>query len=106
MPDLNDASSDKKENVWESDQPHRPVVKKHNNLLGRLNLNPRQFIDEQVSSIVKERYHQVIELLKAKLEVLKAVAEYLLKNETIDGKVFLQMAGIPAPAKPEEAQPE
>ena len=66
----------------------------------------QQYIDEQVSEIINGRYNHVIELLKGKLEILRTVAEYLLKNETIDGKMFLEMAGIPVAGTSGEPQPE
>ena len=54
----------------------------------------QQYIDEQVAAMVSERYKKVLELLSGKKDILAAIANYLLKNETIDGKDFLEMAGI------------
>ena len=54
----------------------------------------QQYIDEQVAAIINERYRRVLDLLAGKKEILAAIAAYLLKNETIEGKLFLKMAGI------------
>ncbi|MGA3050731.1 MAG: ATP-dependent zinc metalloprotease FtsH [Chitinispirillaceae bacterium] len=68
----------------------------------------QQYIDEQVAAIVSERYRRVLDLLAGKKEILATIAKYLLKNETIDRKDFLRMAGINAAhaaAAPEEVLP-
>jgi cell division protease FtsH len=54
----------------------------------------QQYIDEQIAQIINQRYHRVIELLRGKIDVLKNIAQELLKKETIDRKEFLQLAGI------------
>ena len=53
--------------------------------------NTQQYIDEQVAEILRQRYARVTDLLKQKLDILKAVAAKLLERETVDAAEFQDM---------------
>lgn len=48
-------------------------------------------IDEEVYRIITEAYDRCVKILTDNREKLNAVAEYLLRNETMDGATFLQV---------------
>ena len=64
-------------------------------------------IDSEIHRLIQEAYNRCVELLKEHMEELTRVAEYLIRNETIDGDTFLKLFnGEPvadrAPATAEE----
>ena len=64
-------------------------------------------IDSEIHRLIEEAYNRCVELLKEHMEELTRVAEYLIRNETIDGDTFLKLFnGEPvadrAPATAEE----
>jgi cell division protease FtsH len=48
----------------------------------------QQYIDEEISRMMSERYKAVLELLKKHKELLEYIAKRLLEKETMDGKEF------------------
>lgn len=48
-------------------------------------------IDDEVHRIISEAYTRCVNLLTENREKLNAVAEYLIRNETMDGDTFLQI---------------
>lgn len=48
-------------------------------------------IDEEVHRIIAEAYSRCVETLTNNRDKLNAVAEYLLRNETMDGETFLKV---------------
>ena len=64
-------------------------------------------IDSEIHRLIEEAYNRCVELLREHMEELTRVAEYLIRNETIDGDTFLKLFnGEPvadrAPATAEE----
>ena len=64
-------------------------------------------IDSEIHRLIQEAYNRCVELLKEHMEELTRVAEYLIRNESIDGDTFLKLFnGEPvadrAPATAEE----
>jgi cell division protease FtsH len=45
-------------------------------------------IDDEVRSIIDEAYKRCMDILNAHMDVLHLTAEYLLKNEVMDGETF------------------
>ena len=54
-------------------------------------------IDEEVKSIVSRAYARCEEILQANRDILKTVAEYLLRHETMDREAFLSVFGEAVP---------
>jgi len=54
-------------------------------------------IDEEVKSIVSRAYARCEEILQANRDILKTVAEYLLRHETMDREAFLSVFGETVP---------
>ncbi len=54
----------------------------------------QQYIDEEVAEILKDRYSNVLQLLKDKQDQLEKISEKLLTIETIEADEFYKMAGI------------
>ena len=52
----------------------------------------QNYIDEEAERIMSERYAHVLGNLKRNWRALQAIAEELLKNETLEGDVFERMA--------------
>ena len=48
----------------------------------------QNYIDEEIASLMQERYTHVLELLNAHRDLLEYVAKRLLEKETVDGKEF------------------
>lgn len=48
-------------------------------------------IDGEIRRIITEAYNKCEELLSSKMDVLRDVAEYLIRNETMDGEAFEKM---------------
>ena len=48
-------------------------------------------IDAEIRRIITEAYEKCEEMLKSHMEVLTNVAEYLIRNETMDGEAFEKM---------------
>ena len=64
-------------------------------------------IDEEIRSLIDTAYDQATEILKSDMDKLHELAEYLKKNEKIDGETFEKlMKGELSPKQPEEAQNE
>ena len=87
-------------------------------------------IDDEIHRIIETAYHQCEKLLSEHMDEMKRVAEYLIRNETMDGETFKKVFNgeavpdkvvgadlmselqkdlnekIGAPAKPESAEPE
>ncbi len=62
-------------------------------------------IDEEIRSLIDTAYDQATEILKGDMEKLHELADYLKKNEKIDGETFEKlMKGELNPKEPEEAQ--
>ena len=59
-------------------------------------------IDREVKAIIDEAYQRCQEILEGDREKLRAVAEYLLENETMDADTFRQFMES-QPAEPEQA---
>jgi cell division protease FtsH len=57
----------------------------------------QQYIDEETSRIIRERYEYVGSLLKEREDLLKGIAERLLETETLSAEEFLAL--IPEDAK-------
>jgi AFG3 family protein len=62
-----------------------------------------QKIDEEVKRIVDTAYKRAEEILSEKSDLLKQVAEYLIKNETMSMEQFKQVAG-PRPFPTDEQE--
>ncbi len=65
-------------------------------------------IDREVQELLRQCYQKCVDILKAHLTELQAIADYLLEHETMDGGTFRQvMAGTQgdatAPLSPSEA---
>ena len=56
-------------------------------------------IDEEVLSIITERYNEAYKMLEENREILDRISEYLCEKETITGKEFMkvycEMKGLP-----------
>lgn len=52
----------------------------------------QQYIDEEVSRIINERYKAVVSLLEKKKDILELVTAKLLDQETVSAQEFLDMA--------------
>lgn len=87
-------------------------------------------IDDEIHRIIETAYHQCEKLLSEHMDAMTRVAEYLIRNETMDGETFKKVFNgeavpdkvvgadlmselqkdlnekIGAPAKPESAEPE
>ncbi|WP_283124009.1 ATP-dependent zinc metalloprotease FtsH [Angelakisella massiliensis] len=64
-------------------------------------------IDEEIRSLIDTAYDQATEILKSDMDKLHELAEYLKKNEKIDGETFEKlMKGELSPKQPEEDQNE
>ena len=87
-------------------------------------------IDDEIHRIIETTYHQCEKLLSEHMDAMTRVAEYLIRNETMDGETFKKVFNgeavpdkvvgadlmselqkdlnekIGAPAKPESAEPE
>ncbi|WP_443600716.1 ATP-dependent zinc metalloprotease FtsH [Agathobaculum sp.] len=87
-------------------------------------------IDDEIHRIIETAYHQCEKLLSEHMDAMTRVAEYLIRNETMDGETFKKVFNgeavpdkvvgadlmselqkdlnekISAPAKPESAEPE
>ena len=87
-------------------------------------------IDDEIHRIIETAYHQCEKLLSEHMDAMTRVAEYLIRNETMDGETFKKVftgeavpdkvvgadlmselqkdlnEKIGAPAKPESAEPE
>ena len=87
-------------------------------------------IDDEIHRIIETAYHQCKKLLSEHMDAMTRVAEYLIRNETMDGETFKKVFNgeavpdkvvgadlmselqkdlnekIGAPAKPESAEPE
>ena len=64
-------------------------------------------IDEEIRSLIDTAYDQATEILKSDMDKLHELAEYLKKNEKIDGETFEKlMKGELSSKQPEEAQNE
>ena len=48
----------------------------------------QQYIDEEISRIINERYEHVISLLESHKDLLEYIAKRLLEKETMDAKEF------------------
>jgi cell division protease FtsH len=62
-------------------------------------------IDEAVRRLIEEQYQRVLDLLRAKREVLERVAETLLERETLTAEEFQRVVeGLPleVPEEPKE----
>ena len=59
-------------------------------------------IDEEVNRIVNDAYRKAMDLLKKHMDDLHRVTERLIQNETIDGKIVLELLG--KSSEPEPAQ--
>ena len=58
-------------------------------------------IDTEVMGILKDAYQKALDLLKDNMDCLDEISDYLIENETITGKEFMQIfrriKGIPEP---------
>ncbi|PID99905.1 MAG: hypothetical protein CSA81_14315 [Acidobacteria bacterium] len=54
----------------------------------------QQYVDEEVSAIIRNRYTGVLKLLKDRRDILEKITALLLEQETISAKEFLELAGI------------
>jgi cell division protease FtsH len=60
----------------------------------------QQYVDEEISRIIEERYAHVRAMLSERKELLEKIAAYLLEKETIDEAEFKELvapAGLTAP---------
>jgi cell division protease FtsH len=57
----------------------------------------QQYVDEEISRVIEERYRRAHESLQAKRALLDQVASVLLEKETIDEREFAALTGIEAP---------
>lgn len=48
-------------------------------------------IDSEIHRLIQEAYTRCVDLLKENMEQLTRVAEYLIRNETIDGDTFVKL---------------
>ena len=79
-------------------------------LEGRTSLNcsdqTAAAIDEEVVNMLKKAYDKAKEMLQGDRELMDKLAAYLIENETITGKEFMQIfrkeKGIPEPAEEEK----
>ena len=62
-------------------------------------------IDEEVKTLIAKEYGRCEKILKSSREQLETVAQYLLKNETMEAPAFLAVFGEtpPAAAEPEKS---
>ncbi len=54
----------------------------------------QQYVDEEISRLIAERYQAVKELLQNRKESLESVAQTLLKQEILSREEFLRMIGL------------
>ena len=64
----------------------------------------QQYIDEEITRIIKQRYDKVVAFIEEKREVAARVAARLLEVETIGAEEFKSLIG--APAGPPEVRPD
>jgi cell division protease FtsH len=62
-------------------------------------------IDEEVKTLIAKEYGRCEKILKSSREQLETVAQYLLKNETMEAPAFLAVFGETPPAAAEPEKP-
>lgn len=48
-------------------------------------------IDDEIHRIIEHAYHACEKLLSEHMDEMKRVAEYLIRNETMDGETFVKV---------------
>ena len=62
-------------------------------------------IDEEVQEILQNSYRKCEDILKANLDKLQMISDYLLEHETMDGETFKQMMQAPKLSEAPKSSP-
>ncbi|MCX8012827.1 MAG: cell division protein FtsH, partial [Rectinema sp.] len=65
----------------------------------------QRYVDEEIASIMDERYRRVLELLTRKKDLLDRISNLLLEKEIIEESEFAALTTETAPNSPEAPEP-
>ena len=88
--------SDKFRNVFLPSHKQSPFLGENNyTMMREYSENTQQYVDEETSRIINDRYQRALALLEENRESINKIAEKLLKVEVLDGQEFKKLLELP-----------